>query len=125
MRCRGRWSITASFSGWCTMAKQWHYRLEDLVFLGARVMSSRPMRAAEDLAKVPLPEELVAKETSAAPAAVVCFLEGPAVDADGNVFFSDIAGNRILKMNPKGVISVFRVDSGRTNGNCFDAQGRL
>ena len=58
-------------------------------------------------------------------AAVVCFLEGPAVDADGNVFFSDIAGNRILKMDPKGKVTVFRADSGRTNGNCFDAQGRL
>src|SRR5882672_9293428 len=58
-------------------------------------------------------------------AAVVCFLEGPAVDAEGNVFFSDIAGNRIMKMDPKGQLSVFRADSGRTNGNCFDAQGRL
>jgi gluconolactonase len=58
-------------------------------------------------------------------AAVVCFLEGPAVDADGNVYFSDIAGNRILKMDPKGGLSVFRADSGRTNGNCFDARGRL
>jgi gluconolactonase len=58
-------------------------------------------------------------------AATVCFLEGPAVDADGNVFFSDIAGNRIMKMDPGGRLSVFRADSGRTNGNCFDARGRL
>ena len=58
-------------------------------------------------------------------AATVCFLEGPAVDAEGNVFFSDIAGNRIMKMDVKGQVSVFRADSGRTNGNCFDAQGRL
>src|SRR6266568_3077812 len=58
-------------------------------------------------------------------AATVCFLEGPAVDAAGNVFFSDIAGNRIMKMDPKGQISVWRADSGRTNGNCFDAQGFL
>jgi gluconolactonase len=58
-------------------------------------------------------------------AATVCFLEGPAVDAAGNVFFSDIAGNRIMKMDPKGQLSVFRADSGRTNGNCFDAQGLL
>jgi gluconolactonase len=28
-------------------------------------------------------------------------------------------------MDPKGVVSAFRADSGRTNGNCFDAQGRL
>jgi gluconolactonase len=40
-------------------------------------------------------------------------------------FFSDIAGNRILKMDTKGAVTVFRADSGRTNGNCFDAQGRL
>src|SRR5581483_8451549 len=71
------------------------------------------------------PDGLVAKEVAPAPATVVCFLEGPAVDAAGNLFFSDIAGNRILKLDPKGVTSVFRADSGRTNGNCFDAQGRL
>jgi len=58
-------------------------------------------------------------------AATVCFLEGPAVDADGNVFFSDIAGNRIMKMDSKGALSVWRADSGRTNGNCFDGKGRL
>jgi gluconolactonase len=58
-------------------------------------------------------------------AATVCFLEGPAVDAAGNVFFSDIAGNRIMKMDAKGAVSVFRADSGRTNGNCFDKEGRL
>src|SRR5262249_22195546 len=112
-------------SVWCTMLKQWHGPLWAAVFLGTCVVSARCVRAADDLVKVPLPEGLVAKDTAAAPAAVVCFLEGPAVDAAGNVFFSDIAGNRILKMNPKGVVSVFRADSGRTNGNCFDAQGRL
>ena len=43
----------------------------------------------------------------------------------GNVFFSDIQGNRILKMDAAGVVTTFRADSGRTNGNTFDAQGRL
>jgi gluconolactonase len=80
---------------------------------------------AQDISKTPLPKDLVASETVAAPAAVVCFLEGPAVDADGNVFFSDIAGNRILIMDAKGSVSTFRSDSGRTNGNCFDTEGRL
>lgn len=80
---------------------------------------------AQDLSKTPLPEGLVGKETGPAPAAVVCFLEGPAADADGNVYFSDIAGNRILKMDAKGAVATFRPDSGRTNGNCFDAKGRL
>jgi gluconolactonase len=81
--------------------------------------------AAEDLSRAPLPDGLVAKGTTAAPASVVCFLEGPAVDAAGNVFFSDIAGNRILKRDINGVVTTFRADSGRTNGNCFDAEGRL
>src|SRR5947207_12716286 len=80
---------------------------------------------AEDLSKTPLPDGLVVQGTAAAPAAVVCFLEGPAVDAAGNVFFSDIAGNRILKMDVKGAVTTFRADSGRTNGNYFDAEGRL
>ena len=41
------------------------------------------------------------------------------------LYFSDIAGNRILKLATDGAVSVFRADSGRTNGNTFDAQGRL
>ncbi len=81
--------------------------------------------AGQPPAKAPLPEGLVAAETTAKAAAVVCFLEGPAVDAGANVFFSDIAGNRILKMDAKGKVTVFRADSGRTNGNAFDSQGRL
>src|SRR5262245_54683194 len=72
-----------------------------------------------------LPEGLVAPNTVAETAGVVAFLEGPAVDAEGNVFVSDIAGNRILKMDPKGQFTVWRADSGRTNGNCFDANGNL
>jgi gluconolactonase len=75
--------------------------------------------------KVPLPPGLVPAEARAQEAAVVCFLEGPAADAHGNVYFSDIAGNRILKRAPDGKVSVFRADSGRTNGNAFDAKGRL
>jgi gluconolactonase len=78
-----------------------------------------------DLSKVPLPSGLVAPKAQAERAALVCFYEGPAVDEKGNVFFSDIPSNRILKMTPEGEVSVFRADSGRANGNAFDAQGRL
>jgi len=77
------------------------------------------------LAEVGLPAGLVPADAQVGIAATVCFLEGPAFDGAGNLFFSDIAGNRILKMDPSGRISVFREDSGRTNGNTFDAQGRL
>jgi gluconolactonase len=78
-----------------------------------------------DLSKTPLPASLLPAETRVTLAAGICFLEGPAVDATGNVFFSDIQGNRILKMDTKGTVTTFRADSGRTNGNSFDKQGRL
>src|SRR5262245_80164 len=78
-----------------------------------------------NLSRVPLPTGLVAPQTKATAAALVCFFEGPAVDEQGTVFFSDITGNRILKMTARGEVSVFREDSGRANGNAFDAQGRL
>jgi gluconolactonase len=99
-----------------------------ILFTSSPPASSPPGVAADekaDLSQVPLPAGLVAPETKATVAALVCFFEGPAVDENENVFFSDISGNRILKMTSRGVVSVFREDSGRANGNAFDAQGRL
>ena len=78
-----------------------------------------------DLRQASPPTALLASEAKVTVAAGVCFLEGPAVDAAGNVYFSDISGNRILKRDPAGTVTTFRADSGRTNGNTFDAQGRL
>src|SRR5262245_44085631 len=82
-------------------------------------------QSAGDLSRVPLPSGLLAPPAATSTAARVSFLEGPAFDESGTLYFSDIIGNRILKMAPDGVVSVFRADSGRTNGNTFDAQGRL
>ena len=104
--------------------KSWH-GIFRMLLIAVTADTACSLCAAQDLSRVPLPGGLVDKDTVSSPAAVVCFLEGPAVDASGNLFFSDIAGNRILKMDPKGSVSTFRDDSGRTNGNCFDAQGRL
>lgn len=64
-------------------------------------------------------------------AASVAFTEGPAVDAEGNVYFSDITNSRILKWSPfsGGKIAseaqVFRESSGRANGLLIDREGRL
>lgn len=80
---------------------------------------------ADNLASAPPPKDLLAPEAATSVQARVAFLEGPAVDEAGNLFFSDIVGNRVLKMTPKGDVSVFRPNSGRTNGNTFDAEGRL
>jgi len=52
------------------------------------------------------------------------FTEGPAVDADGNVFFTDQPNDRILKWSLDGEISVF-FEGGRCNGLYFDHKGNL
>jgi gluconolactonase len=71
------------------------------------------------------PADLLAPEACITVAARVCLLEGPAFDSRGNLFFSDIYGNCIYRMTVDGTVSIFRADSGRTNGNTFDTQGRL
>lgn len=53
------------------------------------------------------------------------FTEGPAVDAYGNVFFTDQPNNRILKWSPDGGITVFMENAGRANGLYFDRHGNL
>jgi gluconolactonase len=73
----------------------------------------------------PLPTGLVEAEGQVRPAAVVAFTEGPAVDREGTVYFSDIQNNRILRLSASGELAVFREDAGRANGNMFDPQGRL
>jgi gluconolactonase len=78
-----------------------------------------------DLTRTPPPAALLAPNGATTIAARTCLLEGPAFDADDNLFFSDIYGNRIYRLAPDGTLSVFRADSGRTNGNTFDALGRL
>jgi len=53
------------------------------------------------------------------------FTEGPAADAQGNVYFTDIPNNRILKWSVDGKLTVFREDSRGANGLFFDKQGNL
>lgn len=72
-----------------------------------------------------LPQPAATVEAGVNAATSLAFTEGPAVDAGGNVYFSDIENNRILKLAPDGTRSVFREPSRRTNGQTFDATGRL
>ncbi len=53
------------------------------------------------------------------------FTEGPACDAEGNVFFTDQPNNKIYKWSVEGKLSVFHDNPGRANGLYFDAQGNL
>jgi len=81
------------------------------------------MAGNERFAGLGIPRQVEAE--SATPATTLAFTEGPAVDAEGNVFFSDILNNRIMKLTPEGACTTFREPSGRTNGQTFDDEGRL
>ena len=58
-------------------------------------------------------------------AASIAFTEGPAADTQGDVYFSEIRGNRIIKWSSDGSWDEFRRPSDRANGLAFDAAGRL
>ena len=53
------------------------------------------------------------------------FTEGPASDAEGNVFFTDQPNDRIMKWSVDGELTAFLQPCGRSNGLCFDAEGYL
>jgi gluconolactonase len=58
-------------------------------------------------------------------ATTVAFTEGPTVDSEGNVYFTELVFQRIMKLDPKGVLTVFRERSNNANGLLIDPQGRL
>lgn len=53
------------------------------------------------------------------------FTEGPAVDKEGHIFFTDQPSNRILKWSNDNRLTVFLNKCGRSNGLYFDIHGRL
>lgn len=64
-------------------------------------------------------------------ASSVAFTEGPTYHADGSVYFSDGANDRIMRSAPGAqpgsgrALGVYRNPSGRANGLIFDLEGRL
>jgi gluconolactonase len=58
-------------------------------------------------------------------ATMVSMLEGPTVDRDGSVYFTDVMTQRIMKFGKDGVLSIFRERSNVANGLLIDPQGRL
>jgi gluconolactonase len=73
-----------------------------------------------------------APEPIAAPGAEVeklagdfAFTEGPACDADGNVYFTDQPNDRILEWSVDDELSTWMQPCGRSNGLCFDKEGNL
>lgn len=54
------------------------------------------------------------------------FTEGPAVDKDGNVYFTDQPNDKIYRWDANsGKVSLFLAGTGRSNGMAFDKNGDL
>jgi len=54
------------------------------------------------------------------------FTEGPTIDNDGSVFFSDIPRHRIMRFDPKNhQTTIWREDCGAPNGLKFTPEGNL
>ncbi|MCH7729045.1 MAG: SMP-30/gluconolactonase/LRE family protein, partial [Planctomycetes bacterium] len=53
------------------------------------------------------------------------FTEGPAVDRQGNVFFTDVGTSKIYKIDNAGKVTLFAENTARTNGLMFGSDGRL
>lgn len=91
--------------------------MRNVLWLGATacltLAATFPTSAQEPFVAGPKPEVRVA------------FVEGPAWHASGNVFFTDIENNRIVRRDPAGNPHVYREPAGRANGLAFDLQGRL
>jgi gluconolactonase len=55
----------------------------------------------------------------------VAFTEGPTVDTDGTVYFTEIVQQKIMKLSPDGRLSTYRDNSNAANGLLIDPERRL
>ena len=58
-------------------------------------------------------------------AATLAFTEGPTVDRAGNLYFSEMVSQRIMKLSSDGILSTYREKSNNANGLVIDPEGRL
>lgn len=80
---------------------------------------------AERKSKQPLMDILIPGEEWQMVAEGCKFTEGPAANAQGEVFFTDIPNNRIHKIGLDGKVTVFKEDTGGANGLMFGPNGKL
>src|SRR3954462_13632509 len=58
-------------------------------------------------------------------ATTVAFTEGPTVDREGNVYFTELMSQRIMHLANGGVVSTYRENNNVANGLLSEPQGRL
>jgi len=98
--------------------KGWHL-LHGLIF-GSFILSHLSLKANEAMDSLIAPgvsPQLVSNQFS--------FTEGPAVDKEGNIFFTDQPNDKIWKYGTDGKLSIFLDKTGRSNGLYFDNEGNL
>lgn len=70
-------------------------------------------------------ENKIALDTPVLISSQFSFTEGPAVDKEGNIFFTDQPNNQIRKYDIDGKLSLFMDNTSRSNGMYFDNKGNL
>src|SRR5262245_46267085 len=53
------------------------------------------------------------------------FLEGPTFDDQGNLYFSDVQGDKLYRVDKMNQLSVFLEPSNHTNGLMFNGKGKI
>ncbi|MCA9176401.1 MAG: SMP-30/gluconolactonase/LRE family protein [Planctomycetales bacterium] len=81
--------------------------------------------ASGDAQDDPFPASPFPVGAAAKPETRVAFTEGPAWHPSHNVFFTDIANNRIMRLDRTGALHTYRTPSGRANGLLFDHDLRM
>src|SRR6476660_9452806 len=66
-----------------------------------------------------------AAQTVERAAEVQTLTEGPTVDREGNLYFTELRFRRIFKVDTKGELTVFRENSHGANGLVIDLENRL
>ena len=87
----------------------------------AFLISNNPAVGAEKGSGIIAPGATIKKVQSG-----FTFTEGPAADAEGNIYFTDIPNEKIFKWSYKdGSVILYREGTGQANGLMFDGKGRL
>lgn len=96
--------------------------IRTLFIAGLMLLGSVTFSTAQDM---PLTQVLIDGEGWELVADGFKFTEGPAADAHGNVFFTDIPNSRIHKIDAAGKLTLFAENTGKANGLMFGPDGRL
>jgi len=80
---------------------------------------------AEKKSQEPLMDVLIPGEEWEIASSGHGFTEGPAANAKGELFFSDLQASRICKLDAAGKVSVVQTGTGRANGMMFGPDGKL